>query len=56
MNLKFLIIGAIIFAIYLALMIWNILYSSKKQQEENYPNIKANKPTISEDKPESDSQ
>ena len=39
MKIGFIFIGAVIFAIYLALMIWNIVYSSKKQQEENYPNI-----------------
>ena len=39
MNIGFFIIGAVIFAVYLGLMVWNIVYSSKKQQEENYPNI-----------------
>jgi hypothetical protein len=39
MNIGFFIVGAVIFAIYLSLMVWNIIYSSKKQQEENYPNI-----------------
>ncbi len=39
MSIGFFITGAIIFAIYLGLMIWNIVYSSKKQQEENYPNL-----------------
>jgi len=39
MNIGFILIGAVIFAIYLGLMVWNIVYSSKKQQEENYPNV-----------------
>jgi hypothetical protein len=33
------IVGFVIFGIYLYLMIWNIFYSSKKQREENYPNL-----------------
>ena len=33
------IVGFVIFGIYLYLTIWNIFYSSKKQQEENYPNL-----------------
>ena len=40
MNLQFLIVGGIIFAIYIALTFYNIIYSSRKQREENYPNIK----------------
>lgn len=43
MNIGFLIIGGIIFAIYVALTIWNIFYSSRKQREENYPNLKKDK-------------
>ena len=39
MNIGFFIVGAVIFAFYLGFMVWNIIYSSKKQQEENYPNI-----------------
>lgn len=39
MNIGFFIVGAVIFASYLSFMVWNIIYSSKKQQEENYPNI-----------------
>jgi len=45
MSIGFLIIGGIIFAVYMALTIWNIVYSSRKQQEENYPNLKTNKST-----------
>lgn len=33
------IVGFVIFGIYLYLTIWNIFYSSKKQREENYPNL-----------------
>jgi hypothetical protein len=39
MSIGFFIVGAIIFAIYMFFTIWNIIYSSKKQKEENYPNI-----------------
>ena len=46
MSIGFFITGGIIFAIYMGLMIWNIIYSSRKQQEENYPNI--NEPTSDE--------
>jgi hypothetical protein len=45
MNIGFFIVGGIIFAVYMALTIWNIIYSSRKQQEENYPNLAPNKPT-----------
>lgn len=37
MNLGFFIIGGVIFALYMGLTIWNIIYSNKKQREENYP-------------------
>ena len=47
MSTGFLIIGGVIFATYMALTIWNIVYSSKKQQDENYPNLKNNKKTDS---------
>ena len=40
MNLGFFIIGGIIFAIYMALTLWNIVYSAKKQKKENYPDKK----------------
>lgn len=39
MSVGFFIVGGVIFAVYLFLMSWNIFYSSKKQREENYPNI-----------------
>ena len=37
MNIGFFIVGAIIFATYMGLTIWNIIYSTRKQKEENYP-------------------
>ena len=39
MSIGFFIVGGVIFSIYLFLMFWNIVYSNKKQSEENYPNI-----------------
>lgn len=39
MSISFFIVGGVIFAIYLFLMFWNIVYSNKKQKENNYPNI-----------------
>ena len=51
MSIGFFITGGIIFAIYMGLMIWNIIYSSRKQQEENYPNL--NKPIGDETKSDS---
>jgi hypothetical protein len=39
MSIGFFIFGAIIFAVYLYLTLWNIAYSSKKQRQENYPNL-----------------
>jgi phosphotransferase system glucose/maltose/N-acetylglucosamine-specific IIC component len=39
MSIGFFVIGAVIFAIYMFFTIWNILYSNKKQRDENYPNI-----------------
>ena len=40
MNLGFFLIGTVIFAIYIGLTLWNIIYSAKKQKEENYPDKK----------------
>jgi len=54
MNIGFLIVGGIIFAIYIGLTIWNIVYSNRKQQEENYPNWDVNKPTEESKKPTED--
>ena len=39
MSIGFFIVGGVIFSIYLFLMFWNIVYSNKKQKEENYPNV-----------------
>lgn len=33
------IVGFVIFGVYLYLTIWNIFYSSRKQREENYPDL-----------------
>lgn len=33
------IVGFVIFAAYMALTIWSIFYNSRKQREENYPNL-----------------
>jgi hypothetical protein len=43
MNIGFFIVGGVIFAIYIALTIWNIFYSHRKQREENYPNLEKSK-------------
>ena len=40
MSYLFFGIGFVIFSIYLAFLIWNIIYNGKKQEQENYPNIK----------------
>ena len=40
MNIGFFIVGGLIFAIYMALTLWNIIYSNRKQKEDNYPNLK----------------
>jgi CHASE3 domain sensor protein len=39
MSIWFFIFGGIIFSIYLFLTFWNIIYSNKKQREENYPTV-----------------
>ncbi len=44
MNIGFFIVGGIIFAIYMGLTIYNIVYSNRKQREENYP--EKNKPNL----------
>jgi hypothetical protein len=43
MNIGFFIVGGIIFSIYMAFTIWNIIYSSREQEKENYPNLKKKK-------------
>ncbi len=39
MSIVFFGVGFILFSIYLILLIWNIIYNSKKEKKENYPNI-----------------
>jgi hypothetical protein len=39
MNKGFLLVGGIIFAVYLYFTFWNIFQSHKKQKENNYPNL-----------------
>ena len=41
MSYLFFGIGFILFSIYLVLLVWNIIYNGRKQQEENYPTITA---------------
>ena len=41
MNVTMFIVGFVIFAAYCYFLIWNIFYSSRKQKEENYPNLDA---------------
>lgn len=43
MSIGFFIIGGIIFSVYVFFTLYNIFYSSKKQKEENYPNIDLSK-------------
>ena len=38
MNIGMFIVGAIIFSIYVAFLIWNIFDSAKKNKKDNYPN------------------
>ena len=38
MSIGFFIVGGLIFGLYIYFTIWNIIYSNKKQREENYPN------------------
>lgn len=39
MSVGFIVTGGVIFAVYMYLTIWNIFYSTKKQREENYPDV-----------------
>lgn len=39
MSTAMFIVGFFIFITYMILLVWNIFYSSKKQREENYPDI-----------------
>ena len=49
MSLTFFIVGAVIFAVYVYLMVWSIFYNNRKQQEENYPNLTGMGETIDYD-------
>lgn len=37
MNIVMFIVGAVIFAIYVAFLMWNIFYNHSKNKKENYP-------------------
>jgi|TARA_R110002094_G_scaffold141546_2_gene132126 hypothetical protein len=37
MNIGMFIVGASIFSVYVALLMWNIFYGARKNREENYP-------------------
>jgi heme/copper-type cytochrome/quinol oxidase subunit 2 len=37
MNLAMFIVGAIIFSVYVAFLMWNIFFNHNKNKEENYP-------------------
>ena len=39
MSTAMFIVGFFIFVTYMILLVWNIFYSSKKQREENYPDL-----------------
>jgi len=39
MSPGFLVVGGIIFAVYIYFTFWNIYYGHKKQKEENYPEL-----------------
>lgn len=49
MSIGFFIVGAVIFAVYVYLMVWSIFYNNRKQQEENYPNLTGMGETIDYD-------
>ena len=41
MGIGFFLVGGIIFALFMVLNIWNIIYSNRKQREENYASYPA---------------
>lgn len=43
------VVGFVIFAAYIYLTVWSIFYNSRKQQEENYPNLTGMGETIDYD-------
>jgi hypothetical protein len=49
MSVTMFIVGFVIFAAYIALTVWSIFYNSRKQQEENYPNLNGMGETIDYD-------
>lgn len=49
MSTTMFIVGFVIFALYIYLTIWSIFYNSRKQQEENYPNLTGMGETIDYD-------
>ena len=46
MNLVMFLVGAIIFSVYVSLLMWNIFYNHNKNKEENYSNyyVRHNQP------------
>lgn len=49
MSTTMFIVGFVIFSLYLYVTIWSIFYNSRKQQEENYPNLNGMGDTIDYD-------
>ena len=49
MSTTMFIVGFVIFALYIYLTVWSIFYNSRKQQEENYPNLTGMGETIDYD-------
>ena len=49
MSLTMFIVGFVIFAAYIYFTVWSIFYNSRKQQEENYPNLSGMGETIDYD-------
>ena len=43
MSIQFFIVGGLIFGVYMILTVWNIFYSTQKQEEENSSNSKSSK-------------
>ena len=49
MSTTMFIVGFVIFSLYIYVTIWSIFYNSRKQQEENYPNLTGMGETIDYD-------
>jgi hypothetical protein len=45
MSIGFILVGGIIFSVYIYFTVWNILYTSKKQREDNYSDLPQRKET-----------